>query len=192
MARLRSLVDSGGTGAAIAWVLVAAVAVATLASAVAVDPAWTAYGLAVVTVAAVPAVRTGDLTVVLSWPALALAALPVLARWAGLFGAAVGYLGVAALALLVAVEVEAFSGTEMPPWFAVLFVVQTTLAVAALWGVVQYGSDVAFGTSYLAGRTDLMWDLVTATAVGIGAGVLFEVFFRGERALAAAGEAIEA
>lgn len=178
MARLRGLVESRSLNAAVTWTLVGALVAGTLASLVAGDLLWAVFGASVVAVALVPTVILRDESAVVSWEPLALAAVPVVARWAGLFVTPMAYLSVAALALLVAVEIDSFSAAEMPPWFAVLFVVLTTLTVAGLWGILQYYSDALLGTSFLAGRVALMWELVGATAAGVGAGVLFHVYFQ--------------
>ena len=186
MPQLRSLIESRSPNTAITWLLIAALAVSAVASLFTGDLLWTVYSVAVVVVALAPAAFARDASVVVAWPLLALAAAPVVARWVGLFAQSATYFSVAAIALLVVVEVHSFSSAEMPPWFAVLFVVLTTLTVAGLWGVVQYASDAALGTSFLSGRAELMWDLVVATAVGVGAGILFETFFREYGALATA------
>lgn len=190
MPRLRALIESESQNAAITWLLVGVVVAGGVASLAAGDLLWALYSAVIVVVALVPPVNARDPLVLAAWPPLALAAVPVVVRWAGLFAQPLSYLSVAALALLVVVEVHTFSGAEMPPWFAVLFVVLTTLTVAGLWGVLQYVSDQTLGTSFLADRAELMWDLVAATAVGVGAGVLFEAFFREYGTLAEAAEEV--
>ena len=178
MPRLRGLIESQSQNAVITWLLIGTVAAGGVASLVAGDLLWAVYCAAIVAVALVPPVLARDPSVLVAWQALALAAVPVVVRWAGVVPEPLSYLSVAALALLVVVEIHEFSSAEMPPWFAVLFVVLTTLTVAGLWGVLQYFSDVALGTSFLVDQSDLMWNLVGATAVGVGTGLLFEAFFR--------------
>jgi hypothetical protein len=178
MPQLRGLIESETGNAAMTWLLIALVAAGGIASLVAGDLLWAVYSAAIVAVALVPPILARDLSVLVVWQALAIAAVPVVIQWAGVVPEPLSYLSVAALALLVVVEIHEFSAAEMPPWFAVLFVVLTTLTVAGLWGVLQYFSDVALGTSFLVDQEDLMWDLVGATAVGIGAGLVFEAFFR--------------
>lgn len=190
MPRLRGLIESQSSNAAIIWLVVGTVVAGGLASLVAGDMLWALYSAAILVVALVPPVNARDPSVLVAWPPLALAAVPVVVRWVGVFAQPLSYLSVAALALLVVVEIHAFSSAEMPPWFAVLFVVLTTLTVAGLWGVLQYFSDLALGTTFLTGRTGLMWDLVAATAVGVGAGVLFEAFFREYGAVAEAADEV--
>jgi hypothetical protein len=95
------------------------------------------------------------------------------------------YLAVAAVALVIAVELDAFTAVRMNRAFALLFVVVATAAAAGVWAVVQWVSDLYLGTSLLLdGRpeevveTELMWDFVAATATGVLAGLLFEYYFR--------------
>lgn len=190
MSRIAALVESRTLNAAVAWGLVALLAIVAAASAAAGDYLWTVYAAAVVAVALIPAAVTGEGAVLVSWEVLALAALPVLAQRFGVVSEPLTYLSVAALALLVAVEIEVFSSAEMPSWFAVLFVVLTTLAAAGVWGILQYVSDVTLGTTFVPGQTELMWDLVAATAFGVGAGVAFELYFRETDSASARGETI--
>lgn len=178
MTRFGSLLERRPRNATVAWPLVGLIALWSVATLIAGDLVPVAYGVAVVAVAIAPAVVARDASVIVAWPVLGFAVLPILARWAGVAQQPTAYASLAALALLVAVEVEAFSSAEMPPWFAVTFVVMTTMTVAALWGVVQYLADLALGTTFLADRTELMWDLVAATVVGLVAGLVFELFFR--------------
>jgi len=56
---------------------------------------------------------------------------------------------VAALALVVAVELDVFTPVRMPPWFAVVFVSIATLAAAGVWAVVQWAADVTLGTTFI-------------------------------------------
>jgi hypothetical protein len=108
------------------------------------------------------------------------------------------HLSVAALALVVAVELEVFTPVRMPPWFAVLFVVIATMATAGVLAVSQWLSDLYLGTTFLLspGRSEdavhaaVMGDFLAATAAGVLAGVVFEWYFRrrvrGERRYAGA------
>lgn len=183
MAPLRALLEDRSVNAGLGWLLVAAVALAGVASVVRGDLLWGVYAAAIVAVALVPTVRARDRTAMVTWEALALAAAPVVVQLAGLAAESLTYLSVAALALLVVVEIEAFTDARMSHGFAVVFAVLTTLTVASFWAVVQFASDAALGTEFLTGRVDLMWDLVAAAVVGIGAGALFELYFRHEESL---------
>jgi len=193
MGSSQSLVEDRSRNAVASWALVAVLSAVAVLDLLRGDLLWAVFTAVVVAVAVVPAAVTRDRSVVVSWEALALATLPLVARFGGRFVEPLTYVSVATLALLVALEIVAFTEAEMPPWFAVAFVVMTTMTVAALWAVVQYHADAVLGTDFLSSRTALMWDLLGASAVGIAAGVVFEFYFmradvpRGDR-LASGGE----
>lgn len=173
----RELVSVDAANAAIAWALVAVLFADVLASLAFGDLLWAGFALAVLAVAVAPAVLRRDYRAVVAWQAIALCALPMWAQTLGVYGQPMGYVALAALALLIVVELEAFTVVEMPAWFAVLFVVLTTVAVASVWGVLQYVADALLGTGFVADSDALMWDLLLATVVGVAASVVFEVYF---------------
>jgi len=178
MSSLSGVIDDERVNAALSWGIVALVAYAAIESILTGELLWA--GLAAVTggLAALPPLREREARRMVSWEVLALAAVPLVGRSLGVVTQAATYLAVATLALLIAVEIDTFSTAEMTPRFAVGFVVVTTMAVASVWTIAQFASDALLGTSILPGQTRLMWDLVLATAVGLGAGVLFELYFR--------------
>lgn len=178
MATLTAMLGNGRVNAALSWISVLFLLVAAVESVLDGEVLWAGLALTTAAVALVPAVLARGWTVLPPWEVLLLATLPLLGRSLGLLTQVATYLSVAALALLIAVELDAFTSVEMTSRFAVLFVVVTTMAVAGLWAVAQFGSDAYLGTSFLRDANELMWDLVVATAVGLGAGVLFEGYFR--------------
>ena len=100
------------------------------------------------------------------------------------------YLSIAALALILAVDLDMFTSVEMNLTFAVLFVVVATLAAAGLWALVRYGSDLVLGTELLlvpgpdgvvdeeAIEEELMWEFVASGVAGLFAGLFFEGYVR--------------
>jgi hypothetical protein len=177
MSDLGDVIVSRWHNATLSWLLLAVLAGVAAVNLVDGDLLWAGLAATIVAVALVPTALTRDKSVVVAWEALLFTAVPLVLHVAGVFAGPSTYLAVAGLALVVAVEITAFSSAEMPPWFAVLFVVMTTATVAAAWGIVQFAADYYLGTDLLAGREDLMWDLVAATGVGVLAGVLFELYF---------------
>jgi len=175
---LSSLIHDERINAGVAWVLVLFLLVAVGESAADGKLLWAGLAATIAVVAAVPAVAAGDPEVMVPWELLVLAALPVVGRSFGVLTQIATYLAVAALALLVAVEIDTFSGAEMTPSFALLFVVIASMAVAGVWAVAQWLLDAYLATSFLSDKVELMWDLVLATVVGMGAGLLFELYFR--------------
>lgn len=166
------------TNAVLGWVVVAVLAMVAVDRALLGELLWSGMAVAVIAVALVPPVLARRSTEMLAWEVLALAALPTLARSLDVLGEPMAYVSVATLALVVAVELDAFTDVEMTSGFAVGFVVVVTMAVAGLWTIAQFFSDVYLGTSMLSNADAAMRDLVGATAVGVVAGVVFEAYFR--------------
>ena len=172
------LLSSELTNAALGWTLVACLALFAVERALSGDPIRGGMAAVVVGVALVPPVVSGRPTAMLAWEVLGLAALPVVVPSLGVLVGPLDYAALATLALVVAVELDAFTAVEMTPAFAVAFVVIVTMAVAGLWTVVRFAADVYLGTSLIAGENAAMWDLVAATGVGLLAGLAFELYVR--------------
>ena len=130
---LDRLVHDARTNAGLAWLLVGAIAVVVVESLLDGDQLWAGFAAFVAAVALVPAAAYRDWSVMLPWEVLVLAALPIFGRALAtlVFTSRVAtYLSVAALALILAVELHVFTPVEMTPWFAVLFVVIATVGAA--------------------------------------------------------------
>ncbi|WP_415382223.1 hypothetical protein [Halosimplex sp. TS25] len=166
------------TNAAIGWLIVAVLCAVAVERALAGVEWWVAVAAVTAAAAVVPPAVARTPKEMVAWEVLAAAAIPVAAPSVGVAPERAAYVVVAALALVVAVELDAFTDVEMTPDFAVGFVVVLTMAVAGLWVVVRYAYDAAFGTDLLPDQTPLMWELILATAIGVVAGVVFEVYVR--------------
>jgi hypothetical protein len=123
------------------------------------------------------------------WEIVLVAGLPVVGRAVATFSVTsdvATYLSIAALALLVAVNLHLFTTVKMNVGFAVLFVVVTTVAAAGVWAVARWGADVWLGTELLLDHSmtegeierGLMWEFVGASVAGLVAGVFFETYVR--------------
>ncbi|WP_134672151.1 hypothetical protein [Halorussus marinus] len=178
---LESVVEDERVNAGLAWLLVAFILLVVVESALDGDFLWAGFAAFVAGVAIAPAAIYRDPNAMLPWEVLVLAALPLLGRALAtmvLTSRVATYFSVAALALIVAVELHAFTPVKMTHWFAVLFVVVATIATAGVWAVVQWLSDIYLGTAFIQSEHRLMWDFVAATATGAAAGVVFEWYFR--------------
>jgi hypothetical protein len=170
---MRAVLSDGSHNGPLVWLCVVSLAVVAVATTLTGSFLWAGFTLVSLGIVLVPAFLTRDPTMMPAWGVVALLTVALAGRLVGPFRPTYVYVALAALALLVAVEIDAYSTAVFTPWFAVLFVTFATLAAAGLWGVAQYVSDLALGTEYLTTRTDLMWDLVVATVVGVGAGAVF-------------------
>ena len=178
---LGAIVEDERINAGLAWVLVAFLFAVVAENVLDGDVLWAGFAAFVAALALVPAAAYRDGSAMLPWEVLVLAALPILAKslatW--VYGLRITtYLSVAALALIVAVELHTFTAVRMTHWFAILFVVVTTTATAGVWAVVQWLSDGVLGTEFIQSESRLMWDFVYATFTGMVAGVIFELYFR--------------
>lgn len=185
------IVEDARLNATLAWALVGFVLLVAAGSLLQGDLLWTGFAVTVAVLAALPAAAFRSARVMLPWEVLALAALPLLGRTfavaAGLgTGRVATYLGVAAIALMIAVELDVFTAVEMSYGFAVFFVVVATMAAAGIWAIVRWVPDVLLGTQFLLEpgvpeeeiEHRLMLDFVASTAAGVLAGVVFQVYFR--------------
>lgn len=204
---LRSVVEDRRINAVLAWIAVGVLAVTGITETMTGSPVRGLFAFTAAGIAAIPPIAFRAPEAMLPWEVLGLAALPALSQ-AFLVGETVGgvtltgritaYIGVASVALVIAVEADVFTSVRMNESFAVLFVTVTTIATAGVWAVVRWLSDRLLGTAFLLnGRpeavieTALMWDFVAATVAGIGAGVLFVVYFRRRRSTTVALDDVE-
>lgn len=181
MTRLRELLDRSRWPALASWVLVSGLALVTAANAYLGNYLWAGFSLAATVLAVMPSVVYRDPAVTLDWSVVAMALLPVLVRTFGSVGTVARlatYLSVAALALVLAVELDAFSPVKLTPRLGVVFVVLATMAAAGIWMVVQWTVDTFVGTGFYERKAQVMWYLVGATAAGLLAGATFELYFR--------------
>ncbi|WP_255195550.1 hypothetical protein [Halorarius litoreus] len=195
-----SVLEAARLNAVLAWALILFVLAVAVASVVTNDLLWAGFAVAVAALALIPPVKYRDAVAMLPWEVLLLAVLPLVARvltveFTPFRGNVAAYLSVAALALVVAVELDLLTPVEMDYRFAVAFVVIATMAAAGVWAVVRYGSDVFLGTALLlppegvnaseAALADaerrLMLEFVASFLAGVGAGVVFEFYFRRRR-----------
>jgi len=135
---------------------------------------------AIAAIVVAPAVAARDPKAMLPWELLVIALLPVLVR--ALLGGEVGvfatYLAIAALALVITVELQLYTSLRVTRWFAVVFVVLTTMAAAGAWTVLRWNADRLLGTGFLTTNEALMREWLYVTLAGVAGGILFVVYFR--------------
>lgn len=185
---LEQLFRSGRTNAAISWVLVSVLVLVFVESVMDFDLLWVAFVATTGAIVFIPPATRRDWRMMLPWELLVLALLPILVR--GISGGELGtfayYLAVAALALIITVELHLFTTLRVTHWFAVVLVVFTTMASAAAWAIVRWNMDIVLGTSFLltpgmsqdAANAALMAEFLWVTLAGFVAGVLFDAYFR--------------
>ena len=186
---LATLFKNGRNNALLAWLLVAVLAAVFVESVLDFDRLWILFVAVTAAIVLIPPIAYRDWRVMLPWELLTLALLPILVR--ALAGGELGlfayYLSVAGLALIVTVEFHMFTDLRLNHWFAVFFVVLTTMASVAAWAVIRWNSDRLLGTEFLlqpgvsqdAANAALMIEFLWVTLAGLVAGILFDAYFRG-------------
>lgn len=180
-ASLEELIGDGRTNAVISWLLVAAIVLIGLGEFVTGGLLWTTFAVALVILALLPPLTVRSWEVMLPWEVLLLAALPVLGLALGsdrLTGTLISYLSVAAIALVIAVELQTFTTVRMTASFAVIFVAVTTMATAALWALFRWSTAGLLGVPFPSDHDAVMWEFVYSAITGLGAGIVFELYFR--------------
>lgn len=177
MAPLDVLARNERTNALLGWVLAGTMVLATVYSLLSGALLWGGLGCVVLGASLLPAWSTGSWSVMAPWPLLLIPTIAVLMGGYGVYAEVAGYFAVAALALLAAVELDAFTSVRMSRRFAVGFAVLTTLAVQGLWTIAQYASDLWLETRFLRTQRELQVDIVLVTFVGLGMGAVFEWYF---------------
>ncbi len=175
--------------ATIAWAVTAIVVLTAVGSFLTGDLLWAIFAGGVTALMVVPPVAFRSPRTMLPWEILLLATLPVLGRSLATFQTSsriASYLSIAALALVVAVELHLFTPVRMTPTFAIVFVAITTMAVAGVWAAGRWAADIWLGTNFLEalGATEaaieraLMLEFVASTIAGVLAGLIFEFYVR--------------
>ncbi|WP_435359022.1 hypothetical protein [Haloarchaeobius sp. DFWS5] len=138
-------------------------------------------GTAVV-LASIPAVVSRSWTRTVPWPLVFIAALPILVGSLDptFFKLAVIGAGVAALGMLLVVDLQLTTAVRMTPGFAVWFVVMMTLAFAGAWAVSSAFEAAYFGGTFVQTNTELMNIFTAALVGGLVGGLAFRLYFRRE------------
>ena len=174
---LKSLVRDEEVNAVLGWATTSIIALAAIESYLTDAYLWGSLAVLTISVVALPAVVTSRLTAMVSWPIPFVAAVAMVLHAFELSPDVTGYVAIGTIALMLVVELDVYTEVELSRRFAVVFATMTTMSLQAFWIIAQYYSDQWLGTAFLRSQTELQWDIVYVTAVGIALGVLAEWYF---------------
>lgn len=177
VAPLDALAKNESVNAGAGWLSAAVVAFVVVQSVLTGTLLWAGVAAILLVVGVLPPIWTRDWRVMAPWPLLLVSTIAVLLGGFGIAPEVAGYFVVAGIALLTAVEIDAFTSVEMSRRFAVAFAVLATLAVQGLWVIAQYYSDLWLDTAFLQTQRELQVDIVVVTVVGLVMGAVFEWYF---------------
>jgi len=173
--------------AVLSWLIVLGILSTVVGGLLTGELLWAVFTGALAALVLMPPLAYRNADAMLPWEVLLVASLPVVGRLFAtvpVTGNVATYLSVAAIALIVAVELQLFTSVKMTPRFAVVFVGVSTMATAGLWAVLRWATDLTLGTTFIlvpelsehAIEEALMWEFVASTVAGVGAGLLFAVY----------------
>lgn len=164
----------------LSWFITVSIAAVLVESILSLDILWIIFSGLMLAVILLPVIAYRDLRVMLPWELVLIGSIPVIVRTLNislLSNEVATYFAMAALALIIAVELHIFTKIKFNHTFAVGFTVVGTLALAGIWSVLRYNMDVYMGTSFLTTNEALMEEFINATAAGILSGILFDTYF---------------
>ena len=129
MGLFERLVRGERMNATLGWMSLTIVVLVALRNVVGGAVLWTGFAVVVAAVTAAPAVSTGEWTTFVPWPLGVLLAAAFVGQAFGIAPEVAGYVAVATLALVVAVELDTFTEVDMSRRFAVVFAVLLTMAL---------------------------------------------------------------
>jgi len=187
--KAEGLLADSRNNAIVGWVLLAFLGAVVAESVVTGDIAWGVFVGGMLALCIVPPLAFRDPEAMLPWEVIALAALPTFGRAVATFDLTSdlnAYLSIAALALIVAVELDLFTTVKLTVGFAIAFVVFATMATAGVWAVFRWSMDTVVGTEFLLepGVEDqvildqVMYEFIYSAVAGLLAGLIFELYFR--------------
>lgn len=174
---LKALVYDERVNAVLGWAMTGIVALAVIESFLTDAYLWGSLGVLIVAIVALPVAVTGHSTAMVPWPIPFVAAVAVVLRAFEFYPDITGYVVIGTIALMIVVELDIYTEVELSRRFAVVFATMMTMSFQAFWIIAQYYSDRWLGTEFLWSQTELQWDIVYVTAVGIALGILAEWYF---------------
>ncbi|SDJ67201.1 hypothetical protein SAMN05216226_10730 [Halovenus aranensis] len=185
----QDLLANRRANAAVAWLFVAFLGAVVVESLLDGDVPWALFVFGIVSCCLIPPIAYRDPETMLPWEVVALAGLPTFGQAvtpALIPGEFLVYISVAALALVVAVELDLFTEVQMTIGFAIAFVVVVTLAAAGVGAVVRWRVDLLFDTTLLLEpgvsdqtiHDDLMIEFIYSALAGLVGGFIFQLYFR--------------
>jgi hypothetical protein len=173
---LDRLFEDRRLNARLAWALVAAMVALAGVELVRGEYALAGLTALVAGVALLPGPFYRSYQVTLPWEILAV--VTAVLAWLAVdpTADAAFYMAMAAVSLLVAIELHLFTTVRMSHRFALAFVVVATSAFAAVWAVARWTSDVLLDTAFVSTHDVIMFEFAVATAAGVVAGIAFEAY----------------
>ena len=164
----------------LSWTLCASLLVVFFESILSFDVLWMLFSGVTLALTLVPPAKFRNMRVMLPWEVLLIAAIPVVVRAfqvSILANQVATFVSLAAVALIIAVELHMFTPVTFNHSFAIAFTIITTLALGGIWALARFASDIYLGTTLLTTNEALMKEFINVLVAGVFSGVLFDTYF---------------
>lgn len=88
------------------------------------------------------------------------------------------FVAITSLSMIIVIQIHLFTEVEMTSRFAAFFVIVSTAAMASIWPIAQFYSDLYLNTQLLSNLNEMMWDIILATGTGVIGGIIFEIYLK--------------
>ncbi|MXR50056.1 hypothetical protein GRX03_00330 [Halovenus sp. WSH3] len=178
---LSDLLAERRRNATISWALLGIAALSGVGGVIVTGPLWSVFAVVIVLLGLLPPIAYRSRYVMLPWEVLAMATLPLVGIAVGtqrLSSPLIAYLAIAAVGLVIVVELDSFTSIRMSPGFAIVLVVASTMAASALWAMLEWYAAIALDRPFNLTNDELMIEFLYAALAGFAAGVTFRTYFR--------------
>ncbi|MEW5748267.1 MAG: hypothetical protein AB1793_05720 [Candidatus Thermoplasmatota archaeon] len=156
-----------------------------------VDLMWSVFGIAAMSLYALPIVSTRDPFQALPWEMTLLLSSPIVLHilessrtlsesfaWWDDFTSLSFAFSFATIGFLLTLELHMYTEVRMNRAFSVFFVVVFTMAVSGFWQIGEYLSDVLFDTDNIASGAQVMEEFLWVTAGGLAMGLAYGAYMK--------------
>lgn len=142
---------------------------------------WTIFTSVTLISILIPPLANRNYHLMLPWEILFLAVIPISLRVlpaSPVVTQLAMYFSVAALALILIVELHIFTSLKLNDFFATVLVLISTLALGGAVSLLQFWIGEFTGQPRLTDNTTLMYEYINVALAGIIAGILFNLYFK--------------
>ncbi|WP_336326700.1 hypothetical protein [Halovenus sp. HT40] len=178
---LSDLLADRQRNATISWLLLGLAALAGVGGVIVTGPLWSFFAVIIVLLGLIPPIAYRSRYIMLPWEVLAMAVLPLIGIALGadrLSSQFISYLAIAAVGLVIVVELDSFTSIRMSPGFAIVLVVASTMAASALWAMLEWYAAILLDRGFGLTNDELMIEFLYAALAGFAAAVTFRTYFR--------------
>jgi hypothetical protein len=169
-------------GSIVSYSLLALLLIFGIYRAVIGDYDWAFFAFLSSVIVAAPSLVEGDLNAIVPPELLALTSAPYLVSILGGASRSVvefsAFVAIVSLGMIITSELHLFTDVKMTRRFSGFFVLIASSAMASVWSVAQFYSDLWLNTQLLIFKGEMMWDIIFATVIGAAGGFIYQHYLK--------------